>query len=135
MPGRSGPTAVMINWAMVFSSLPIRAPTARINRMAEPPQQQQQPPAPTVTGAGRFIAGVFGVAFAAIGLTVIGTLWFGDGMGDPPVIFKLIGSLIALVFVAMGGTIAFGAITGGGLMAQQREPGATTTATSLPAAS
>ena len=95
--------------------------------MAEPPQQQQQPPAPQLTGAARFVAGVFGVAFAAIGLTVIGTLWFGDGMGDPPLIFKLVGSFIALVFVAMGGTIAFGAITGGASMAQQQPSTNTTT--------
>ena len=91
--------------------------------MTEPPQPQQQQPS-TASGAGRFIAGVFGVAFATIGLAVIGSLWFSDGMGDPPVIFKLVGSCIALVFVAMGGTIAFSAITGRGMAAQQQQPGA-----------
>ena len=97
--------------------------------MTEPPQQQQ--PEPAASGAGRFIAGVFGVAFAAIGLTIIIALWFSsDGMGDAPVFFKLVGSCIALVFVAMGGTIAFSASTGRGMMAQQRTPGAATTASS-----
>ena len=78
--------------------------------MTEPPHQRQG------QAAGRFIAGVFGVAFAGIGLSVIGFLWFGDdGFGSPPVIFKLVGSLIASVFVAVGGTAAYGAITGRGL--------------------
>jgi hypothetical protein len=92
--------------------------------MNEPPQPEQQPPA--AQGAGRFIAGVFGVAFAGIGLTVMISLWFSDGMGDPPVFFKLIGSLIALVFMAMGGTMAFSAITGRGMMAPRQTTGATT---------
>ena len=108
--------------------------------MSEPTEPPQQPPAPPTppappapppppgSGAGRFIAGVFGVAFAIIGLTVIGSLWFGDRMGDPPIIFKLIGSCIALVFVAMGGTIAFSAITGRCMMAAQAAMTTPTTA-------
>jgi hypothetical protein len=100
--------------------------------MSEPPQQESpQPPsapAPPGSSAGRFIAGVFGLAFACIGLVVIGTLWLGQGMGDPPVIFKLVGSCIAVCFVAMGGTMAFSAITGRGMMAQQPASGATTAA-------
>ena len=99
------------------------------------PSQPAPPPAPAaVTGGSRFIAGVFGVAFAGIGLAVIGGLWLGDGMGDPPVIFKLVGSLIASIFVAVGGMAVVGAITGGGLMAPQQPPiSPTTSATSPPA--
>ena len=92
--------------------------------MTQPPSRQMPPQ--QVTGAARFIAGVFGFAFAGIGLAVIGGLWFSDGMGDPPIIFKLVGSCIALVFVAMGGAMAFGAIKGGGLLAQQPANSATT---------
>jgi hypothetical protein len=94
--------------------------------MTQPPPPPQERSAP-VSQAGRFIAGVFGLAFACIGLVIIGTLWFGDGMGDPPVIFKLVGSCIAVCFVAMGGTMAFSAITGRGMMAQQSATNATTT--------
>ncbi|MEA2711678.1 MAG: hypothetical protein QOF78_4279 [Phycisphaerales bacterium] len=90
--------------------------------MANPPRQF---PPPQVTAAGRFIGAVFGIAFATVGLVVIGSLWFSDGMGDPPIIFKLVGSCIALVFVAMGSTLAFSAITGGGLMARGGQAAAT----------
>src|SRR5688500_10367584 len=101
--------------------------------MSEPPPQPHRspsppPPAPPGSGAARFVGAVFGLAFAGIGLTVIISLWFG-GMGDPPVFFKLFGSFIALVFVAMGGAMAFSAITGRGLMAQEQQAGAATTTT------
>ena len=79
----------------------------------------QRPPQLPGLAAGRFIAGVFGLAFAGIGLTVIIALWSG-GMGDAPSFFRIVGSFIALVFIAFGGTMAYGAITGGGLMARQR---------------
>ena len=101
--------------------------------MSEPSQQEPQPlppPPPPGSAAGRFIGGVFGIAFAGVGLVVIGGLWFGDGMGDPPMIFKLVGSCIALVFVAMGGTIAYSAITVRGMMAAQQQ--GTTATTSSP---
>src|SRR5687767_5007230 len=107
--------------------------------MTEPtppqPHQSPSPPAPPPPGSGtaRFVGAVFGLAFAGIGLTVIISLWFG-GMGDPPVFFKLFGSFIALVFVAMGGAMAFSAITGRGLMAQPGAAGTTTTASSPAAA-
>jgi hypothetical protein len=76
------------------------------------------PPTSKIPPASRVVGGVFGLAFAGIGLTVLGFLWFGhDAMGDPPVFFKIVGSFIALVFVVMGGTMALSALTGGGLMA------------------
>ena len=101
-----------------------------------PPDEQQPTPQQQANGAGRFIGAVFGIAFAGIGLTIIVSLWSG-GMGDPPVFFKLVGSFMALIFVAVGGTMAVGAITGRGMMSAARPPGAATTptsATSTPAA-
>jgi hypothetical protein len=67
------------------------------------PEEQQRPAPPHANGAGRLIGAVFGIAFAGIGLTVIVSLWAG-GMGDPPVFFKLVGSFMGLIFVAVGGT-------------------------------
>ena len=99
--------------------------------MAESPrqeQQQAQPAPPPAHATGRFVGGVFGVAFAGIGLTVVISLWAG-GMGDPPTFFKLIRSFMGLIFVAVGGSMAFSAITGRGMMAQQHHPGAGATPT------
>lgn len=62
----------------------------------------------------RIVGGVFGFAFLGIGLTVLGFLWsapFGE-FGSPPLFFRLFGSFIAVVFVAVGGAIAFGSIFG-----------------------
>ena len=85
--------------------------------MTDPAEPQPTPP----NAAGRFVAAVFGVAFAGIGLTVIGFLWFGeDGFHEPPVFFKLFGSFIAMVFVAVGGAAVYGAIAGGGPLAQAK---------------
>ena len=96
--------------------------------MAESPRRDEQlrQAGAAITGGARFVGAVFGIAFFGIGLTVIIALW-GGGMGDPPVFFKLFGSFIALVFVAMGGAMAFGAITGGGIMAAKTSEAATTT--------
>lgn len=67
----------------------------------------------TATGAARVMAAIFGVAFGGIGLSVISFLWFGeDGFGGPPLVFRLVGSFIALVFVGFGGFALYGAITG-----------------------
>ena len=72
--------------------------------------------------AGRFIMGVVGFAFAGIGLTVLGFLWFGDdGFGSPPLIFRLVGSFIAIVFVVFGGTMGLSAVFARGLMADPTE--------------
>ena len=65
-------------------------------------------------GAGRFIGGVFGLVFAAIGLTVIVFLWSSgsDDFHSPPLFFKIFGSLIAVVFVLVGGTLGVSALRG-----------------------
>ena len=65
-------------------------------------------------GAGRFIGAVFGIAFLGIGLTVLGFLWGTpfDEFGSPPLFFRIFGSFIAIVFVAVGGGTAYAAITG-----------------------
>jgi len=67
---------------------------------------------PQLPPGQRLVAGVFGGVFAAIGVLTIGWLWlqpFG-GFGAPPVSFRLFGSLIAVCFVAVGGTIFLGAV-------------------------
>jgi hypothetical protein len=53
---------------------------------------------------GRLISGVFG----AIGLVVIVSLWTAEGFGEPPLFFKLVGTLIASVFVLVGVAGALG---------------------------
>ena len=63
---------------------------------------------------GRFIGGVFGLVFLGIGVSVIIFLWGSpfDEFHSPPLFFRVVGSLIALAFVAVGGSVAFAAIKG-----------------------
>ena len=63
-------------------------------------------------GAHRFIGAVFGFVFAAIGLTVIVFLWSSDpnDFHSPPLFFKIFGSLVATIFVAVGGTLGVSAL-------------------------
>jgi DNA-directed RNA polymerase subunit RPC12/RpoP len=63
----------------------------------------------------RILPGVFGLVFLGIGVTVIGFLWLApfDAFGSPPLIFRLVGSFIAIAFVAVGGTLAAGALLAG----------------------
>ncbi len=68
-----------------------------------------QPPA---AGPARFIGGVFGFAFAGIGLTVLIFLWTVSGFGSPPLFFRIFGSFIAIIFVAVGGTVFLTALKG-----------------------
>ncbi len=69
------------------------------------------------TTGGAIVGVVFGIAFFGIGLAVLFFMWSGDGgFHDPPIFFKIFASLIALPFVAVGATVAFGsfkALTGG----------------------
>lgn len=68
----------------------------------------------------RLVFGTFGFAFAGIGLTVLGFLWLTpfNQFGSPPLVFRIFGSFIALVFVVMGGSTLFGAIVGGEALRQ-----------------
>lgn len=61
-------------------------------------------------GPFRFVGVVFGLVFAGIGLTVIGFLWTQSGFHEPPLFFKLFGSLIALTFIAVGSVLALTAL-------------------------
>ena len=67
-------------------------------------------------GAHRFIGAVFGFVFAGIGLTVIVFLWSQDpsDFHSPPLFFKIFGSLVALIFVLVGGTMGVATVRGKG---------------------
>ena len=67
--------------------------------------------------AQRFLAGLFGLVFAGVGLTLITFMWIGsDDFGSPPVFFKIFASFIAIAFVGFGGTMAYGAWRSNGLL-------------------
>jgi hypothetical protein len=44
-----------------------------------------------------------------------------DGFDSPPLFFRVFASFIALAFVAMGGTLAYGSIFKGGMMGQMSD--------------
>jgi DNA-directed RNA polymerase subunit RPC12/RpoP len=69
----------------------------------------------------RIVPGVFGFAFAGIGLTVLAFLWGTpfNTFGSPPLFFRIFGSFIALCFVAAGGSTLFAAIAGGRAFGQK----------------
>lgn len=58
----------------------------------------------------RFIAGIFGLVFAGIGVAVIIFVWGFDD--HAPVFFQIMATFISIAFIAMGGGIAFAAISG-----------------------
>lgn len=58
----------------------------------------------------RFIAGIFGLVFAGIGVAVIIFVWGFDD--HAPVFFRIMATFISIAFIAMGGGIAFAAISG-----------------------
>jgi DNA-directed RNA polymerase subunit RPC12/RpoP len=63
----------------------------------------------------RFVAVVFGFIFAGIGVTVLVSLWsrpFG-AFGSPPLIFRVLGSFIALGFIAVGGAVGLSTLLAG----------------------
>ena len=71
---------------------------------------------PQIHFVHRLIPGVFGLAFFGIGLTVLISLWaapFGD-IVSPPLVFRVFGSFIAVVFVVVGGSIGWTAIFASG---------------------
>jgi hypothetical protein len=81
-------------------------------------------PAAAASPGGRVIGAVFGIAFFGMGLTIIGFLWGApfDEFGSPPVVFRIFGSFIALVFVAVGGMVALSALTGRNLLGSSAAP-------------
>lgn len=68
----------------------------------------------TMMAGSRIVGGVFGFAFAGIGLTVLIFLWSApfNEFGSPPVFFRIFGSFIALCFLVMGSTVFIGALLG-----------------------
>ena len=80
-------------------------------------------PIAQVTGPARFIGAVFGLVFFGVGLTVLIFMWSQsfDGFDSPPLFFRIFASFIALAFVAMGGTLAYGSIFKGGMMGQMSD--------------
>jgi len=97
-------------------------------------------PAPEspINGPQRFVGAVFGFVFFAIGLLVIGSLWTAHGFGEPPLFFKLFGSLIALCFVCVGGTVCVTSLKGqpmssGRVTAAEQAPGTSGTGYVCPA--
>lgn len=75
--------------------------------------ERQSNPSGPANAAGRFLTGVFGLVFGGVGVTVIAFLWGSpwNEFGSPPLIFRVVGSFIALAFVAFGGTAVFGAFS------------------------
>ena len=80
-------------------------------------------PISQVAGPARFVGAVFGIAFFGIGLMVLIFMWFQsfDSFDSPPLFFRIFASFIALAFVAMGGTLAYGSIFKGGMMGPMSE--------------
>ncbi len=54
------------------------------------------------------ISRIIPAIFGAIGLVIIVALWTAEGFGAPPLLFKVVGSLIASVFVLVGVAGALG---------------------------
>jgi hypothetical protein len=70
-----------------------------------------------LTQAHRVVGAIVGFAFAAIGVILIGWLWLQPfGFMHPPLMFRLLGSMVALIFVAVGGTAGMTAWKGGGAL-------------------
>lgn len=69
---------------------------------------------------GRIVAGVFGLTFGGMGLTVLALLWGTgfDSFHSPPLIFRIFGSFIAIPFVALGFAALYGAFTGKSLQSR-----------------
>lgn len=63
-------------------------------------------------GWPRLLGLVFSFVFAGIGMTVVAFLWTARGFGEPPLFFKIIGTLVSITFVAVGGTFLAAALRG-----------------------
>jgi len=67
---------------------------------------------PPLAGPQRFLGAVFGTIFCAVGVVFLGFLWTAQGFDAPPLLFRVVGSLISFGFIAMGGTLAATAFKG-----------------------
>jgi hypothetical protein len=70
-------------------------------------------PTVNVPMMSRVIGATFGFVFAGLGITMITFLWFGfdSDFGKPPLVFRIFGSLISLVFIVAGGSAGLAAVT------------------------
>jgi hypothetical protein len=60
---------------------------------------------------GQAILGViFGLVFFGIGISVMVFVWTASGFGAPPLFFRIVATLIAIPFVAVGGLSAYSSI-------------------------
>ena len=88
---------------------------------------------------GQALAAIYGLVFLGVGVTVLIFLWSQPDNGmSPPLFFRVIGSFIAVAFVAFGFAMCAGAFTAGRLMRSSNPPAANTSASterSTPAAS
>lgn len=59
-----------------------------------------------------FFARLIGLVPLGIGLTLLAFLWLQpfDGFGSPPMIFRLMGSFVALFFILQGSALVSGAL-------------------------
>jgi hypothetical protein len=64
--------------------------------------------------AARIIGSVFGFGFCGIGLTLLIFLWSQpfDSFGSPPLVFRIFGSFISVMFVVSGGTMGLMSLLG-----------------------
>lgn len=62
----------------------------------------------------RIVTGAFGIAFGGVGLCVLGFMWLSpaDDFHTPPLFFRVFASLLAIPFVAVGGSALYAAVTG-----------------------
>ncbi len=105
----------------------------RMRRLRDRPHHL---PHRTPTGPEKAVGVVIGTIFGLIGLVVVGSLWLGGFGGmQPPLFFRLVGSLVALSFVVIGFGMAAAVLFGiYGRQEQQRssEGGAGPTDTRQP---
>ena len=65
---------------------------------------------------GQALGAIYGLIFFGIGVTVVIFLWGqDDGFGSPPLFFRVVGSFIALAFVAFGLAMCGSALAAGKL--------------------
>lgn len=74
------------------------------------PPSDQGPKRPS--GPPVLLGLVFGFSFAAIGVSVIFFLWTASRFGAPPLIARILGTLVAIPLMAVGGTLFTAALRG-----------------------